>query len=173
MMGSGGMIVMDDHTCMVDVARYFIDFLVDESCGKCTPCREGLFAMKKILSRICDGKGEEGDIEKLEALSETVIDGSLCGLGKSAPNPVLSTIRYFRDEYEEHIRDKKCRAGICKELITYSINDKCTGCTACARKCPENCISGELKGLHVIDASKCIKCGICLETCKFDAVEVK
>ena len=173
MMGSGGLIVMDDHTCMVDVARYFIDFLVDESCGKCTPCREGLFAMRTILTRICEGKGEEGDIEKLEAISETVIDGSLCGLGKSAPNPVLSTIRYFRDEYEEHIREKKCRAGICKELITYSINEKCIGCTACAKKCPENCISGEPKGMHVIDASKCIKCGICLETCKFDAVEVK
>jgi len=173
MMGSGGLIVMDDHTCMVDVARYFINFLVDESCGKCTPCREGLFAMKNILDGICNGEGKEGDIERLEDISATVMDGSLCGLGTSAPNPVLSTIRYFRDEYEEHIKDQKCRAGICKELITYSINDKCIGCTACAKKCPENCISGEAKGMHVIDASKCIKCGICLETCKFDAVEVK
>ena len=173
MMGSGGMIVMDDKTCMVDVARYFTNFLVNESCGKCTPCREGLFAMKQILDRICNGAGQEGDIERLQELSETIIDGSLCGLGKSAPNPVLSSIRYFRDEYEEHIKDKKCRAGICKELITYSINDNCTGCTACARKCPQNCISGEVKKLHTIDSSLCIKCGICYETCKFDAVEVK
>lgn len=173
MMGSGGMIVMDDHTCMVDVARYFISFLVDESCGKCTPCREGLFAMKKILEDICDGRGNEGDVDRLIDLCEAVGDGSLCGLGTSAPNPVLSTIRYFRNEYDEHILEKKCRAGICKELITYSINDKCTGCTACARQCPQNCISGEVKKIHIIDTSKCIKCGICVEACKFDAVEVK
>ncbi|MFO7895578.1 MAG: NADH-ubiquinone oxidoreductase-F iron-sulfur binding region domain-containing protein [Candidatus Cloacimonadales bacterium] len=173
MMGSGGMIVMDDNTCMVDVARYFTNFLVNESCGKCTPCREGLFAMKQILDRICNGLGEAGDIERLQELSETIIDSSLCGLGKSAPNPVLSSIRYFREEYEEHINDKKCRAGICKELITYAINDNCTGCTACARNCPQNCISGDPKKLHVIDSSLCIKCGICYETCKFDAVEVK
>ncbi len=173
MMGSGGMIVMNDKTCMVDVARYFIDFLVDESCGKCTPCREGLFAMKGILENICNGKGKEGDIERLEELSATVIDASLCGLGTSAPNPVLSTIQYFKDEYDEHIKDKKCRAGICKDLIVYSINEKCVGCTACAKACPEKCITGEVKGMHYIDKEKCIKCGICVETCKFDAVEVK
>ena len=173
MMGSGGMIVMDDHSCMVDVARYFITFLVGESCGKCTPCREGLFAMKQILDRICTGKGEEGDIEKLEDISSTVMEGSLCGLGKSAPSPVLSSIKYFREEYEEHIKDKKCRAGVCKELITYSINENCIGCTACAVNCPEKCIIGEPKGMHVIDTDKCIKCGICYDTCKFNAVEVK
>ncbi len=173
MMGSGGMIVMDDHTCMVDVARYFIDFLVDESCGKCTPCREGLFHMRNILQRICDGKGTEEDIVTLEELAHTVKETSLCQLGASAPNPVLSTLRYFREEYEEHIRDKKCRAGVCKALIQYEINDKCVGCTACAKACPVDAIRGEVKKLHTIDPEKCIKCGICYETCKFDAVEVK
>ena len=173
MMGSGGLIVMDEKTCMVDVARYFITFLVDESCGKCTPCREGLFAMKNILDRICEGEGKEGDIERLEELSETIIETSLCQLGGSAPNPVLSTIKYFRSEYEAHIKDKKCPAGVCKPLIEYSINEeKCIGCTACAKPCPVNCITGGRKELHIIDKEKCIKCGICIETCKFDAVEV-
>ena len=172
MMGSGGMIVMNDRTCMVDVARYFINFLVDESCGKCTPCREGLYALNRTLTRICNGQGKDGDIEFLEEISKTVIEASLCQLGGSAPNPVLSTIRYFREEYEEHIKDKKCRAGVCKPLITYKINDNCTGCTICAKRCPADAITGELKELHVINGEKCIKCGICYEVCKFDSVEV-
>jgi NADH:ubiquinone oxidoreductase subunit F (NADH-binding)/(2Fe-2S) ferredoxin len=172
MMGSGGMIVMDDHTCMVDVARYFVDFLVDESCGKCTPCREGLFALRTTLERICRGEGQEGDIEFLEETSQTIIDTSLCQLGGSAPNPVLSTIRYFRDEYEEHIKEKRCRAGVCKALIRYRITDNCTGCTLCFKQCPVAAITGEAKKLHLIDPDKCIKCGICYEVCKFNAVEV-
>jgi NADH-quinone oxidoreductase subunit F len=172
MMGSGGMIVMDDKTCMVDVARYFIDFLVDESCGKCTPCREGLFALKNTLQRICDGKGKEGDIDFLIEISETIAETSLCQLGGSAPNPVLSTIKYFRDEYEEHIHKKHCRAGVCTELITYSITDACKNCKACVKACPVDAITKEEK-IHKIDTAKCIKCGICLETCKFDSVEVK
>lgn len=173
MMGSGGMIVMDDHTCMVDVARYFVDFLVDESCGKCTPCREGLYALTNTLTRICNGEGKEEDIAFLEETSQTIIDTSLCQLGGSAPFPVLSTLRYFKEEYEEHIKEKKCRAGVCKPLIAYSINEQCTGCTVCARQCPVNAISGEKKQLHTIDAQTCIKCGICFEVCKFNAVEVK
>ena len=173
MMGSGGMIVMDEKTCMVDVARYFIDFLVDESCGKCTPCREGLYQMKLILERICNGEGKEGDIEQLEDMSETIIATSLCQLGGSAPNPVLSTIKYFRHEYEEHIREKKCTAGVCKPLIKFEINDKCTGCTLCAINCPVKCISGSKKELHIINQDECVKCGICFDVCNFDSVEVK
>ena len=172
MMGSGGMIVMDDRTCMVDVARYFVDFLLDESCGKCTPCREGLFALNNTLSRICNGEGREGDIEFLENMSNTIIDTSLCQLGGSAPNPVLSTLRYFKEEYEEHIKDKKCRGGVCKALIEYSITDNCTGCMACTKQCPVEAISGEKDKLHTINPDKCIKCGICYEVCNFDAVEV-
>jgi NADH:ubiquinone oxidoreductase subunit F (NADH-binding)/(2Fe-2S) ferredoxin/NAD-dependent dihydropyrimidine dehydrogenase PreA subunit len=172
MMGSGGMIVMDDRTCMVDVARYFVEFLVDESCGKCTPCREGLYALQNVLGRICSGEGKPGDIEFLEETSKTIIDASLCQLGGSAPNPVLSTIRYFREEYEEHIKKKKCRGGVCKPLIRYSINKECTGCRVCFRQCPVNAISGVKKELHVIDPGTCIKCGICYEVCKFNAVEV-
>ena len=173
MMGSGGMIVMDDKTCMVDVARYFIEFLIDESCGKCTPCREGLFALNNVLNRICDGKGVESDIELLRELSSTIKDTSLCQLGGSAPNPVLSTLDNFLDEYLEHIREHKCRAGICKPIITYAINNNCTGCTLCARNCPVEVITGEVKNLHVIDADNCVKCGICYEVCNFNAVEVK
>jgi len=173
MMGSGGMIVMDEHTCMVDVAQYFIDFLVDESCGKCTPCREGLYIMSKILHRITAGEGKEGDIELLEELSDTIKEASLCQLGGSAPNPVLSTIKYFREEYEAHIYDKKCPAGVCKTLISYSINENCTGCTLCSKHCPVDAIIGTVKEIHEIDMEKCIRCGVCYEVCKFDAVEVK
>ena len=173
MMGSGGMIVMDDHTCMVDVARYFVEFLMDESCGKCTPCREGLYAMYQTLNRICQGEGKDGDVEFLEELAHTVNTTSLCQLGGTAGNPVLSTIRYFRDEYEKHIRDKTCPAGRCKALITYRITDNCTGCTLCARSCPVEAISGERKEKHVIDTETCIKCGVCYEVCQFDAVEVR
>lgn len=174
MMGSGGMIVMDDRTCMVDVARYFVNFLVEESCGLCTPCREGLCAMNTVLYRICSGEGREGDIEFLEEICATVGATSLCQLGATAINPVMSTIRYFREEYEEHVKEKKCRAGVCKELVTYRIiPDKCTGCLACIKPCPSGAITGKKKELHVIDGEKCIKCGICYEVCNFDAVEVK
>ncbi len=174
MMGSGGMIVMDDKTCMVDVARYFINFLVDESCGKCAPCREGLHALSNTLTRICNGQGAEGDIEFLEELSATVLEASLCQLGGSAPNPVLSTIRYFRHEYEEHIHEHRCRAGVCKTLIQYSVNEEtCEMCGVCRKHCPVGAIEGEKKKMHFIDPSKCIKCGICHEVCNFDAIEVK
>jgi len=174
MMGSGGMIVMDEETCMVDVAKYFISFLVEESCGKCTPCREGLRRMLEILTGITEGRGKEGDIELLQELCDVLKWGALCGLGTSAANPVLTTIRYFRDEYEAHIRDKKCPAGVCQALITYRIDpDKCTGCMVCARKCPPQCISGEKRKSHTIDTTRCIRCGICREVCPFDAVIVE
>jgi len=172
-MGSGGMIVMDEDTCMIDVARYFLNFLGDESCGKCVPCREGIRQMHKILSRITKGKGREGDIEILEALGEAARDASLCALGKSAPNPVLSTIRYFRDEYEAHIREKRCPAFVCKDLIAYHIDpEKCQACMTCLRKCPAQAIAGGKKQIHVIDQEKCTKCGTCFEVCpdKFRAV---
>jgi len=173
MMGSGGMIVMDDRTCMVDVARYFLAFLEEESCGKCTPCREGLKKMKAILEAICGGRGKQGDIELLERLSQVLIDGAICGLGNTAPNPVLTTIRYFRDEYEVHINQKKCPGGVCKALIKYSIDpEKCTGCGACLKVCTAEAVTGERKQPHVIDTKKCIKCGACYEACKFDAVVV-
>lgn len=171
MMGSGGMVVGDEDTCMVDMAKYFVSFLVTESCGKCVPCREGLKRMKEILERISEGEGKEEDIELLEELGFILENGALCGLGKSAANPVLTSIKYFRDEYEVHIREKKCPAGVCKELIEYGIDpEKCNGCTLCARKCPTDAISGEQKQVHTIDTSKCIKCGICYEVCRFDAV---
>ena len=174
MMGSGGIIVMDDATCMVDVAKYFISFLAEESCGKCTPCRDGLPRMKKILTDITEGRGKPGDIEVLEELCEVLRYGALCGLGTSAPNPVLSTIRYFREEYEAHINEKRCPAGVCRALITFRIDpDACTGCTLCAKNCPQECISGERKQVHVIDQSRCIKCGVCKDVCKFDAVRVE
>ena len=173
-MGSGGMIVMDENTCMVDVAKYFLDFLRSESCGKCTPCREGLNEMHRIVDDISQGRGKGNDVETLEELSFAIKEGSLCGLGKSAPNPVLSTIRYFRDEYEAHIKDKKCPAGICKALIKYSIDEsRCKGCTLCAKNCPGEAITGEAKKKHQINLEKCIKCGVCFETCKFKAVEVE
>ena len=174
MMGSGGMIVMDEDTCMVDVARYFINFLTDESCGKCVPCREGLRQMHKILTNITEGKGKEGDIELLEELSETAIEASLCALGKSAPNPFLSTLRYFRDEYEAHIKEKKCPALSCKELISYHIDpDKCQACMICLRKCPAEAIEGGKKKIHIVDQKKCTKCGTCFEVCppRFSAVK--
>jgi NADH:ubiquinone oxidoreductase subunit F (NADH-binding)/(2Fe-2S) ferredoxin/NAD-dependent dihydropyrimidine dehydrogenase PreA subunit len=171
MMGSGGMIVMDETDCMVDVAKYFIEFLCDESCGKCVPCREGLRHMLETLKAITDAKGKEEDITTLEELSQLMIDGSLCALGNTAPNPVLSTLKYFRDEYDAHIKDKKCPAGVCKALITYSIDAvKCTGCTLCDRNCPQVCITGETKKPHTIDVTQCIKCGVCYDVCKFNAV---
>lgn len=174
MMGSGGLIVMDEDNCMVDVARFFLDFTVDESCGKCPPCRIGTKRMLEILERIVAGKGEEGDIEKLERLGESIKASALCGLGKTAPNPVLSTIKYFREEYEAHIRDKKCPAGHCKALLNYVIDkDKCIGCSACSKVCPVDAISGEVKKPFEIDQSKCIKCGACMEKCRFGAIEKK
>jgi len=173
MMGSGGMIVMDEETCMVDVARYFIHFLTDESCGKCVPCREGLRQMDKILTNITEGKGQEGDIETLEEFSELAIEASLCALGKSAPNPFLSTLRYFRDEYEAHIKEKRCPALSCKDLIAFYIDpDKCRACLLCLKKCPVDAIDGGKKKIHIIDQEKCTNCGTCMEVCpaKFDAV---
>jgi len=173
-MGSGGLIVMDEDTCMVDVALYFVSFLTDESCGKCTPCRVGLQRMKEMLTAITEGRGREGYLERLEEIANSIKNGSLCGLGQTAPNPVLTTLRYFRDEYEAHIRDKRCEAGVCKQLITYSIDqDKCTGCGVCMRACSVGAISGEKKSPHIIDSALCIKCGSCKEVCKFDAVVIE
>jgi NADP-reducing hydrogenase subunit HndC len=173
-MGSGGMIVMDEDTCMVDVARYFVGFTQEESCGKCPPCREGTWHMLKILEGITEGRGREGDIELLEKLALRIKDTALCGLGNTAPNPVLTTIRHFRHEYEAHIRDKRCPGGVCKSLIRYFIlEDKCTGCQACFKNCPVNCIAGERKKLHVIDQDRCIKCGMCKSVCRFDAVRIQ
>jgi len=172
-MGSGGMIVMDEDTCMVDVARYFLDFLADESCGKCTPCREGIRQMLKILVNISQGKGKEGDIDLLETLAATTRDASLCALGGSAPNPVLSTIRYFKDEYEAHIKEKKCSAYVCKGLVSFYIDpEKCSACMICLRKCPVDAIIGGKKQIHVIDQEKCTNCGTCFEVCpsRFSAV---
>jgi NADH-quinone oxidoreductase subunit F len=171
-MGSGGMIILDETTCMVDVARYFLDFTRLESCGKCTFCRVGTKRMLEVLTRICDGHGVPEDIPLLEELAVQIKDTSLCGLGQTAPNPVLTTLRYFRHEYEEHINDKKCRAGKCVNLCGFEITGNCTGCTACARQCPVECISGEPKKLHVIDQDKCVRCGVCRDVCKFDAVKV-
>ena len=172
-MGSGGMIVMDQDTCMVDVARYFLDFLKEESCGQCNPCREGIKQMLEILTDICSGQGKEGDIELLEELSDMIKKFSLCGLGTSAPNPVLTTIRYFRDEYEAHIKDKKCPAGVCKGLFHYEIDEEaCTGCHQCALKCPQEAITGEKKGPHQLNQEKCITCGICYDACKFNAIAI-
>lgn len=174
MMGSGGMIVMDEDNCMVDIARFFLDFTVDESCGKCVPCRIGTRRMLEILNRICEGQGEDGDIERLEALAANISKSALCALGQTAPNPVLSTIRQFRSEYEAHIYEKRCPAGVCKKLLSYTIDpEKCVGCTLCARNCPVSAISGKVKEKHVIDQKKCIKCGACMEKCKFGAISRK
>ena len=171
MMGSGGLIVMDERTCMVDVAKYFLAFLVDESCGRCTACREGVFQMHSILSRIVSGEGRPGDIELLERLSDYVKRTSLCQLGGTAPNPVLSTLRYFRDEYEAHIEEKKCPAGVCKALVTFTIDpEACKGCTLCVRNCPTDAISGKKKEPHRIDQDACISCGVCYEECSFNAI---
>ena len=171
MMGSGGMIVMDEDNCMVDIARFFLDFTVDESCGKCTPCRIGTKRMLEILERIVEGKGEPGDIEKLETLGKNIKETALCGLGQTAPNPVLSTIKYFRDEYEAHIYEKRCPAHHCQKLLNYVITGKCRGCTACTKVCPAGAISGTVKEQHKIDTTKCLKCGACMEKCRFGAIE--
>jgi NADP-reducing hydrogenase subunit HndC len=174
MMGSGGLIVMDEDNCMVDIAKFFLEFTVDESCGKCPPCRIGTKRMYEILERITSGKGEEGDIEKLELLAESIHQGALCGLGQTAPNPVLSTLKYFREEYEAHVKEHRCPAGVCKAMLKYTIiADKCKGCSLCAKKCPVNAISGEIKKPYLIDQSKCIKCGVCMDVCKFAAIEKK
>ncbi|MCL2611583.1 MAG: NADH-quinone oxidoreductase subunit NuoF [Defluviitaleaceae bacterium] len=172
MMGSGGMIVMDEDNCMVDVAKFFLEFTVDESCGKCAPCRVGTKRMYEILDKITQGKGELEDLDKLSELANSIKSASLCGLGQTAPNPVLSTMKNFREEYLAHITDKKCPSGVCTDLLTYHINEKCIGCTVCAKFCPVNCISGERKELHVIDTSKCVKCNLCVEKCKFDAIDI-
>jgi len=172
MMGSGGMIVMDDRTCMVDVAKYFLEFLVSESCGKCVPCREGLYQLHRIVTKITEGKGTEEDLARAEELSETINGASLCGLGQSGANPFLSTLKYFRDEYLTHIRDHKCPAGVCKALIKYEVNDKCTGCLACIKACTYDAITGEKKKKHLIHQDKCTQCGACYAVCNFDAIDV-
>lgn len=169
MMGSGGLVVMDEDTCMVDVAKFFLNFTQSESCGKCTPCREGTKRMLEVLTRITEGQGREGDIELLEELARNIKETALCGLGQTAPNPVLSTLKYFRHEYEAHIKEKRCPAGACEKLANYEITDACKGCGLCARQCPVNAISGEVKKKHVIDVTKCIKCGACMAACPFKA----
>ena len=174
MMGSGAMIVMDQDNCMVDIAKYFISFLEEESCGKCVPCREGVKRMKEILTAITEGKGQESDIELLLNLGDTLVDSALCQLGASAPNPVISAIKYFREEFEAHIKDKRCPAGVCKALIHYKITEKCPNCGMCIKVCPQNAITGtEKKKPVVLDQSKCIKCGACFEACKLDAIKVE
>lgn len=174
MMGSGGLIVMDEDNCMVDIAKFFLEFTVDESCGKCTPCRVGTKRMYEILDKITKGQGTMEDLDKLEELAYYIKDNALCGLGQTAPNPVLSTLRYFKDEYIAHVKDKRCPAGVCKDLLQYIIDpDKCRGCTMCARTCPANAISGKVKEVHTIDPDKCIKCGACMSSCGFGAIYKK
>ena len=172
-MGSGGMVVMDRNTCMVDVARYFLSFTQDESCGKCLPCRLGTHQMLGILEEICEGRGKPEHLELLRDLSETVQKGSLCGLGQTAPNPVQTTLRYFQDEFDRHIKDAKCDAGVCKVLFHYEVDPQlCNGCGLCVRKCSAGAIGGEKKEPHVIDQAKCIKCGICFQSCKQQAIGI-
>ena len=173
MMGSGGMIVMDEDDCMVDIAKFFLDFTLDESCGKCTPCRVGNKRLHELLTKITSGEGTMQTIQDLKDLSVAIKDTALCGLGQTSPNPVLSTLATFEDEYLAHVKDKKCPAGVCSNLLSFEVNDKCVGCTLCARNCPVHCISGERKGAHLIDQSKCIKCGVCFDACKFHAIDKK
>ena len=170
MMGSGGMLVLDDFDCMVDICKFYLEFTVEESCGKCTPCRIGNKRLLELLNKICEGKGSLADLELLEELADTIKTTSLCGLGKCAPNPVLSTLENFYDEYVAHVVDKKCPSGKCTALLNYYITDACKGCTKCARICPAGCISGKVKEKHVIDNEKCLKCGACMESCKFEAI---
>ena len=173
MMGSGGMIVMDEDTCMVDIARFFMEFTQDESCGKCTPCRVGTRRILEILTRICDGNGQDGDIQLLEDLCAEISQNSLCGLGQGAPNPVVSILSHFREEYETHIYEKRCPAKVCKALIRYEIQPEiCTGCTVCARNCPVGAISGERRQPHYIDPDVCIRCGICMQVCNFNSIVI-
>jgi NADH-quinone oxidoreductase subunit F len=170
MMGSGGLIVMDDRTCMVDVARYFTEFLASESCGRCMPCREGLGHLRAILRRICEGEARPGDVDLLEEVADTVADTALCGLGQTAANPVRSTLRYFRDEYLEHVQSRRCPAGACRALVTFRITEACTGCGTCRKLCPAEAIAGEKKAQHTIDGELCTRCGVCLAACKDAAV---
>lgn len=173
MMGSGGMIVMDEDNCMVDISKFYLEFIVDESCGKCTPCRIGNKRLLELLNKIVEGNATEEDLEKIEELCEVIKSTSLCGLGESAPNPVLSTLNYFKDEYEAHVKEKTCPAGVCKKLLSYEITNKCIGCTKCARNCPVGCINGKIKELHTIDKTKCIKCGACFGACPVKAIVIK
>ena len=171
MMGSGGLIVMDEDNCMVDIAKFFLEFTVDESCGKCTPCRVGCKRLLELLTKVTDGTATMDDLDEMEKLCYYIKDNALCGLGQTAPNPVLSTLKYFRHEYEEHILEKKCSAGVCKHLLHFEIDkEKCIGCTLCARGCPAGCISGTVREAHRIDTTKCLKCGVCMEKCKFGAI---
>jgi ferredoxin len=173
-MGSGGMIIMDEDTCMVDIARFFMEFTQDESCGKCIPCRVGTRRILEILKRICAGEGQPDDLPTLETLCEQIRETSLCGLGQGAPNPVISSLKYFREEYEAHIHEKRCPAKVCRALISYSIQEEvCTGCTVCARNCPVDAISGERRQPHYIDPEVCIRCGICTQVCNFKAINIE